>query len=678
MSIESKHNMAAQEHTIKRRQQKVRLVDIAQRANVSVSSVSRVIRGMPNIDKDIQDRVEAAMEYLQIDMKYFSKKISESEEIKFVTLCISDMIDPYYATLVKGIEDVASMHQYGIMLCNARHYDQAQYERMRMLIKEHNVKGIIHVPVELSGTFIENLIKDKTPIVLVENATTDRHACYVACDDRGGACDAVRYLISLGHRKIMYLAGVHKSSSEMARYAGYCDALTSAGIPIEPSLRSEGFYDFQKAHDSIVDKINQDVYFTAIFCANDLMAFAAKQALEEHGCTVPEDISIMGFDDINVSAAISLTTCSRPAYEIGRNAMLMLIDQINNRITPPEHIILHPTIKIRNSCKSNDKKFEDTARTIASGRTIKIGFTPPATSEFYDIIKHGAYTMMRELTDRFGVNFEFEVAAPSEHHAVESQVAIIENWISNNYDAILVCSAGDIDTMNAVYEKARNAGTEIYLFNMPAEIWKETDLKVTSVISYNNHYQAGNLVGKYAAEKLNGKGKILLVWGIPGYWSTARKEGFLEAIKPYPGLQIVGEQRGDYVRDKGMQAAMDLLAAHPDVDLIYGENEEMAQGAAQAIEARGLKHWDGHKGIITIGADGLKSGYEYIRKGKLTATVNVGPVDQGREFIMAVFMHEALGYCVDKIINVSTTVVDMSNVDIAAAYTDWALGTEYP
>ncbi|MDF9841741.1 MULTISPECIES: sugar ABC transporter substrate-binding protein [unclassified Paenibacillus] len=323
-----------------------------------------------------------------------------------------------------------------------------------------------------------------------------------------------------------------------------------------------------------------------------------------------------------------------------------------------------------------DQNFEQFVRKAANGRTLKIGFTPPAASEFYDIIEHGANTMMNELSDRFGVKFEFEMSAPNEHQSVESQVATIENWTAKKYDAIMVSSAGDFDSMNAVYQKAMDAGTAIFMFNMPAEMWEEHELNAVSVIGYNNNTQSGYIVGKYAAEKLHGKGKILLVWGLPGHWSTSRKNGFLDAIKEYPDMQIVGEQRGDYVRDKGMQAAENLLQANPDVNLIYGENEEMAQGAVQAVEAQGLKLWDGTDGIMVIGADGLKSGFDSIRDGKLTATVNVGAVDMGREFIKSVFMSEVLGYTVDKIINVPTTVIDKENVDVAAAYTDWALGTK--
>ncbi len=323
-----------------------------------------------------------------------------------------------------------------------------------------------------------------------------------------------------------------------------------------------------------------------------------------------------------------------------------------------------------------DANFEAAVRKVAEGKTIKIGFTPPAASEFYDIIQHGAYTEMNELHDRFGVNFQFDFASPSEHEAVESQVATIENWTSKKYDAIAVCSAGDYASMNSVYKKAEDAGSNVYMFNMPAELWKETEINTVSVVGYNNTYQSGYLVGEYAAQKLNGKGKILLIWGLQGHWSTARKNGFMEAIKKYPDMQIVGEQRGDYVRDKGMRAAENLLAANPDVNLIYGENEEMAQGAAQAVQARGLKMWDGKSGIMVIGADGLKSGYDAIRNGNLTATVNVGPVDQGRELVKAIFMHEILGYSVDKILNIPTNVIDKSNVDVVAAYTDWALAAK--
>lgn len=311
-----------------------------------------------------------------------------------------------------------------------------------------------------------------------------------------------------------------------------------------------------------------------------------------------------------------------------------------------------------------------------SGKTLKIGFTPPAASEFYDIIMHGAYTMMNEIHARFGVNFEFEFVAPAEHNAVEAQVATIEDWVTKKFDVIMVCTAGDFESMNAVYEKAEAAGTAIYLFNMPAELWDTDSIKATTVVGYNNNTQSGYIIGQYAAEKLNGEGEILFISGNDGHWTTSRSNGFIKAISEYPGLKIVGTQRGEYVREKGMTAAENMLQANPNVKFIYGENEEMAQGAVQAIKARGLKLWNGTDGIIVVGADGLMSGYEQIETNGLTATVDVGSVDQGRECIKAIFMHELLGYTIDKIINVPTILVDSSNVKIPKAYVAWALSAK--
>lgn len=322
-------------------------------------------------------------------------------------------------------------------------------------------------------------------------------------------------------------------------------------------------------------------------------------------------------------------------------------------------------------------EWETMVRKEVSGKTLKIGFTSPAASEFYDIVMHGAYTMMNELHDRFGVNFEFEYFAPGEHSSVDSQIEAINNWVINDFDAILVCTGGEFGAMNEIYEEAAKQGTSIYLFNMPAELWDEDEIAAESVITYNMTNQAGRMVGEYAAEVLNGEGKILFISGSDGHWTQARKDGFLKSIEQYPELEVVSEARGEYVRDAGMEAAEKLLQTNPDADLIYAENEEMGQGAVQAIKSMNLKLWDGEEGIIVVALDGLLSGYEQIRAGdNLTATVDVGHVDMGREAIKSIFLKELLGYELDKVQIVPCIMVDRTNVDIPEAYARWAMETE--
>src|SRR6202011_183423 len=231
-----------------------------------------------------------------------------------------------------------------------------------------------------------------------------------------------------------------------------------------------------------------------------------------------------------------------------------------------------------------------------------------------------------------------------EHQDINDQVNTIQNWVTSKFDAVLVCTAGDFASMQKVYEAASQKGTRVFQYNMPAEMWPADQLKALSTISYDNAMQAGYIATEYIAQKLKGKGKLILIWGLPGHWSTSRLNGVNLALKKYPDLKIVGQQRGDYVRDKGLNAAQNLLQRDSDIQAIYGENEEMALGAAQAAGALGLKLWDGKDGIIVIGADGLKSGYESIKQDQLTATVNVGPVEQGRQSIQTIFWNVVYGY----------------------------------
>jgi ABC-type sugar transport system substrate-binding protein len=308
-----------------------------------------------------------------------------------------------------------------------------------------------------------------------------------------------------------------------------------------------------------------------------------------------------------------------------------------------------------------------------AGRTITIGFTPPAASEFYDIIEHGAHSQMQTYTEWFGVKWKWTTFFPGEHQDINDQVNTIQNWVTSKFDAVLVCTAGDFASMQKVYQSAIDKGTRVFQYNMPAELWPEDQMTAISTISYNNSMQAGYIATEYIAKQLGGKGKIILIWGLPGHWSTSRLNGVNAALKKYPGLKIVGQQRGDYVRDKGLNAAQNLLQRDQDINAIYGENEEMALGASQAMAALGLKPWDGKSGIISIGADGLKSGYESIKQGQLTATVSVGPVEQGRQSIETIFWNIVVGYVPPKVIDVRTLVVDKTNVEEPLAYVSWAL-----
>jgi ribose transport system substrate-binding protein len=321
--------------------------------------------------------------------------------------------------------------------------------------------------------------------------------------------------------------------------------------------------------------------------------------------------------------------------------------------------------------------YDKIIRAKANGRTLKIGFTPPVLSEFFDEIEHACFRKCHEYTERFGVNWSWHRAAPTgDFDTVEEHFGLIENWVTAGMDAIIICTAGDFKAMQKVFTGAREKGCKIIQLNMPMELWPIDDVTSDTAVGYNNNLQAGYIAGEYIAKQLGGIGKMLQVWGPGGHWAESRHNGLMDSLKNHPGLEVVGKADGGYVRDKGFQAAMNLLTANPNVNAVYGENEEMGLGASLAISSLGLKHWDGTDGIVTIGADGLVSGYQEIRDGRLTATIDVGTVDQGLESVRMAFELCVLEHTVGRLHNQPTKVVDKTNVEYADAYVKWALGAE--
>jgi ribose transport system substrate-binding protein len=229
--------------------------------------------------------------------------------------------------------------------------------------------------------------------------------------------------------------------------------------------------------------------------------------------------------------------------------------------------------------------------------------------------------------------------------------------------------------MQEIYKQGSEAGVDFYQFNSTEELENPSQaedptggLYTVSNIGYDDRWQSGYIAGQYLAAQLKGEGQIIQILGPSGSdWTKLRQQGFEAAIATFPGMTIVGSADGGYVRDKGLTAAQDLLTKFPDIAAIYGENEDMALGASQAIDLAGLKHWDGTEGIITIGADGLISGMDSIREGKLSATVDVNSVDMGTTMINTLFEHEILGMTVAQFIRIPTVVVDKMNVDWAQA-----------
>ena len=322
--------------------------DVAKEAGVSLSTVSRVMNDPDLVSPQTREKVEAAITAVGYE-KTRAENGKQSEETRLVGLIIPDIVNPFFPLLIKGIEHVSKIHDYSLILCDSEN-DEALEEQHINTLCDRGVDGIILIPSS-GATHVEKLVKKGFPFVFLDRLIEMEGASNVTSDNEEGAYQAVKYLLKLGHQQIVILTGPKGLSTEQARLKGVQRALGEEGIACHDELCVCANYNLEDAYQAILKILAEKTPFTAIFALNDMMAFGAKKALEEQGFRIPEDVSLVGYDDILFSAIISLTSVAQPTYEMGKNAMMLLLDLIHERITTPQHIILRPSMVIRSSCQ---------------------------------------------------------------------------------------------------------------------------------------------------------------------------------------------------------------------------------------------------------------------------------------------------------------------------------------
>jgi ribose transport system substrate-binding protein len=284
----------------------------------------------------------------------------------------------------------------------------------------------------------------------------------------------------------------------------------------------------------------------------------------------------------------------------------------------------------------------------AKGGKKTIALLPPAmTSPFYASVIKGA----RQEAERLG--YELRILAPEAESNYAAQVQIMEDMITQKVDGIMVCAINQ-EAISVGVKKANDAGIPVVFFNT------NVDLKnaVVYAMSGYDQYNGGGKLADWVNIKTGGNAKVAIIEGLPSDYTTLRMGGFVDKCKEkYPGITLVASQPGDWLREKGMNAAANMIQANPGISVIYGLSDEMALGAYQA------KKQIGRDDIIVIGLDGNPNALESVKNGELDATLNCGPVDIGRNAV--IYMDKALKKetIPQKFIEAETTVVDKSIVN---------------
>lgn len=334
---------------------KATIKDIARIAGVSATAVSRALNNHPRLSAGTREKILRVAKELDYRPNLLARSLIKKRS-HTIGLAITTIRNPFYPELAKGIEDVALKLGYSIILCSTN-YDIKLEAYYIEILRSKGVDGIIFSSVEIKDSNVRNLIRDGFPFVLVNrrihNRQLERKIDAVVLDNYSGGYMAMQHLQRLGHKRIGILAGDMKTSTATERTQGIKKFLEDAGIPFDPTLFFVCNYLRESAYGATMELLVRKKRPTAIFAQNDHMALGAREAILDSGLRIPEDLAVVGFDNIDVTGlkGIELTTVSQKKYEMGALATEILIDRIEKKIKGgTRQIILEPELVIRKSC----------------------------------------------------------------------------------------------------------------------------------------------------------------------------------------------------------------------------------------------------------------------------------------------------------------------------------------
>jgi LacI family transcriptional regulator len=328
--------------------------DVAERAGVSPITVSRVINHSGYASQDTRERVEAAV----IELGYVPNRLARSLRSKrthTLALVITDITNPFFTTVARGVEDTASDADYTVIFCNTDESESEEKKYLQVLLQQQ-VDGILLVPARSTPDSIDMIRKQNTPVVVLDRRLPPGvDVDTVRCENELGAYQLVRLLIELGHQRIAILSGPLGVSTAEDRLAGYRRAMREAGVGDEGQLIIYGSFNQASGSEMMREVLDLRPRPTAIFAANNLIGIGALHAIQQAGLRVPEDIAVVTFDDLPPTLLTMpfFTVSSQPAYEMGKRATQLLLARLTNATTELcQEIVLPTELIVRQSSGS--------------------------------------------------------------------------------------------------------------------------------------------------------------------------------------------------------------------------------------------------------------------------------------------------------------------------------------
>jgi len=334
--------------------------DIAKMANVSSATVSRVLSNSSYpVSKELRERIKR----IASEANYIPNMLGKQLKMNSTTtigVIIPSIVNPFYSSVMFGIEEVARQNDFVVIGCNTLEDPELEEKYIQTML-EKQVKGLVISSISQNKKLLDMLKTHGIKVVAIDQKIEEEGICQIEFDYQKGGYMATRYLQSKGHTRIGYVTSQMDRPSRRSICKGYVEAMREAGLePVVEEANTEEVYNAVHIFDTgrLLTKrlLDRKIPLTAIFACNDMMAFGVMNELSLQAYKVPEDVSVMGFDGIDLGQLMHppLTTIKQPDYEMGKMACKMLLDMMRGEDAPMFDVILQPKLLERSSIKEAD------------------------------------------------------------------------------------------------------------------------------------------------------------------------------------------------------------------------------------------------------------------------------------------------------------------------------------
>lgn len=316
--------------------------DVAKRAHVAPITVSRVINNSGYISQDTRCRVEQAISELGYVPNALARGL-RSKRTNTLALVMTDITNPFFTNIARGVEDIASESGYSVIFCNTDESETEEFKYAQILAQKQ-VDGIILVPACCKSKTVEFFQSNDIPVVLLDRRIPEVQIDTVRCDSISGAYELVRLLIRLGHKRIAMISGQRGVSTAEDRVTGYYQAMTEAGLEENKQVYF-GAFTQTSGYENTKKALALPNPPTAYVGANNFITIGIMKALRNHMLRVPEDVTLVGFDDLPLPLFIDepiLTVAVQPAYEMGKKAAGLLLNRLLGKVPKKRREVILP------------------------------------------------------------------------------------------------------------------------------------------------------------------------------------------------------------------------------------------------------------------------------------------------------------------------------------------------